>query len=190
MNPSRFSPLLLLAGAPAWLYSHPTNAEAAPRWAMAERQRQAQNWPAARAGYAQLVALGLGVGWRGLGLLRELGDPERDWARARDGYERARAAGDDCGHWLIGNLHRRGGPGPIPDGNEARRWYERGLAAGHGDNGFFLGLLYEAGGPGRPADWARARKSTVTSPPSMNRAGRTCPGIQTGPATTAAAPPG
>ena len=31
MNPSRFSPLLLLAGAPAWLYSHPTNAEAATR---------------------------------------------------------------------------------------------------------------------------------------------------------------
>ena len=51
MNPSCFSPLLLLAGAPAWLYSHPASAEAATRWATAERQRQAQNWPAARAGY-------------------------------------------------------------------------------------------------------------------------------------------
>ena len=41
---------VLLAGAPARLYSHPANAEAATRWTTAERQRQAQNWPAARAG--------------------------------------------------------------------------------------------------------------------------------------------
>lgn len=68
MNPSRFSPLLLLAGAPAWLYSHPANTEAATRWATAERQRQAQNWPAARARSAPgagrpRAGLGPGPGW-------------------------------------------------------------------------------------------------------------------------------
>jgi tetratricopeptide (TPR) repeat protein len=83
-------------------------------------------------------------------------DYAKDYARAREWYEKAAAKGDATAMTNLGQLYHYG-RGVAQDYAKAREWYEKAAAKGDATAMTNLGFLYQ-GGEGVVEDWAKARE--------------------------------
>ena len=81
---------------------------------------------------------------------------QKDYAAAKQLYEKAAAAGYAASYINIGVLYNQGWGVP-QDYNEARNWYEKAASAGDAAAFNAIGFLYETG-HGAPKDYAEAKK--------------------------------
>ena len=82
----------------------------------------------------------------------------KDYAKAKEWYEKAIAAGDPEGYWWLARLYKQGRPGLERNYATAKRYYEQAVAAGDSDGYWLIGQLYEQGGPGLEQDYAAAKR--------------------------------
>ena len=82
----------------------------------------------------------------------------RDYASAKEWFEKAGDAGYSDGYRWIGNLYGEGGPGLEQNYATAKKWYEKVIAAGDSLGYLDIGGLYEQGGPGLEQNYASAKR--------------------------------